>query len=244
MQLTHLQRLEAEAIQIMREVVAKCEKPVMMHSIGKDSTVMLHLARKAFAPVPPLLHARTEAGAGRARLRHRIRRWPARRREVACQGTHLLVPHRDAPLGPEEPAPRTLAPYNGRKRKRKGESIRVFPISNWTGIDIWQYIAQKNIEIVPLYLAAVRRVVERDGMLLMVDDERMPLLDGESSAMRQVRFRTLGRYPLTGAVESDATTLAEVVREVLMARGSELQGRVIDRDDGASMEQKKQNGCF
>jgi len=299
MQLTHLQRLEAEAIHIMREVVAECENPVMMYSIGKDSTVMLHLARKAFYPAPPpfpLLHIDST---------WEFREMYELREHVAANyGVRVLVHHNpeavelginpfehgseihtelwrtrglkqaldghgfDAAFGggrrdeeksrakerifsfrtelhrwdPKNQRPELWRLYNG--RKRKGESIRVFPISNWTEIDIWQYIAQENIEIVPLYLAAFRPVVERDGMLLMVDDERMPLLAGEVPAMRQVRFRTLGCYPLTGAVESDATTLTDVVREVLLARSSEREGRVIDRDGGASMEQKKQNGYF
>ncbi len=299
MQLSHLQRLEAEAIHIMREVVAECRNPVMMYSIGKDSTVMLHLARKAFYPAPPpfpLLHIdSTWEFREMYALRDRV---------AATYGVQVLVHHNpeavalginpfdhgseihtelwrtrglkqaldahgfDAAFGggrrdeeksrakerifsfrtethrwdPKNQRPELWRLYNG--RTRKGESIRVFPISNWTEIDIWQYIDQENIEIVPLYLAAERPVVERDGTLLMVDDERMPLLDGEEPARKSVRFRTLGCYPLTGAVESHATTLPAVVRELLLARTSERQGRVIDRDGGASMEQKKQNGYF
>ena len=299
MKLTHLQRLESEAIHILREVVAECEKPVMMYSIGKDSTVMLHLARKAFYPAPPpfpLLHIDST---------WEFREMYSLRERVAAHyGVQVLVHHNpeavalginpfdhgseihtdlwrtrglkqaldehgfDAAFGggrrdeeksrakerifsfrsaqhrwdPKNQRPELWRLYNG--RKHKGESIRVFPISNWTEIDIWQYIALENIEIVPLYLAAERPVVERDGMLIMADDERMRLLPGEVPALKRVRFRTLGCYPLTGAVESDATTLPAVVREVLLARSSERQGRVIDRDGGASMESKKQEGYF
>ena len=299
MKLTHLQRLESEAIHILREVVAECEKPVMMYSIGKDSTVMLHLARKAFYPAPPpfpLLHIDST---------WEFREMYSLRERVASHyGVQVLVHHNpeavalginpfdhgseihtdlwrtrglkqaldehgfDAAFGggrrdeeksrakerifsfrsaqhrwdPKNQRPELWRLYNG--RKHKGESIRVFPISNWTEIDIWQYIALENIEIVPLYLAAERPVVERDGMLIMADDERMRLLPGEVPALKRVRFRTLGCYPLTGAVESDATTLPAVVREVLLARSSERQGRVIDRDGGASMESKKQEGYF
>jgi len=299
MTLTHLQRLEAEAIHILREVVAECEKPVMLYSIGKDSTVMLHLARKAFHPAPPpfpLLHIDSTW-----EFREM---YDLRERVAAHYGVQVLVHHNpeavalginpfehgseihtdlwrtrglkqaldaggyDAAFGggrrdeeksrakerifsfrstqhrwdPKNQRPELWRLYNS--RKQKGESIRVFPISNWTEIDIWQYIAQEKIEIVPLYLAAVRPVVERDGVLIMVDDERIPLRPGEAPQMKQVRFRTLGCYPLTGAVESDATTLTAVIGEVLLARSSERQGRVIDRDGGASMESKKQEGYF
>jgi sulfate adenylyltransferase subunit 2 len=299
MTLTHLQRLEAEAIHILREVVAECEKPVMLYSIGKDSTVMLHLARKAFHPAPPpfpLLHIDSTW-----EFREM---YDLRERVAAHYGVQVLVHHNpeavalginpfehgseihtdlwrtrglkqaldaggyDAAFGggrrdeeksrakerifsfrstqhrwdPKNQRPELWRLYNS--RKHKGESIRVFPISNWTEIDIWQYIAQEKIEIVPLYLAAVRPVVERDGVLIMVDDERIPLRPGEAPQMKQVRFRTLGCYPLTGAVESDATTLTAVIGEVLLARSSERQGRVIDRDGGASMESKKQEGYF
>jgi sulfate adenylyltransferase subunit 2 len=297
--LTHLQRLEAEAIHILREVVAECEKPVMLYSIGKDSTVMLHLARKAFHPAPPpfpLLHIDST---------WEFREMYALRERVAAHyGVQVLVHHNpdavamginpfehgseihtdlwrtrglkqaldaggyDAAFGggrrdeeksrakerifsfrssqhrwdPKNQRPELWRLYNS--RKHKGESIRVFPISNWTEIDIWQYIAQERIEIVPLYLAAERPVVERDGTLIMVDDDRLPLRPGETPQTRRVRFRTLGCYPLTGAVESDATTLTDVIGEVLLARSSERQGRVIDRDGGASMESKKQEGYF
>ena len=299
MTLTHLQRLEAEAIHILREVVAECEKPVMLYSIGKDSTVMLHLARKAFHPAPPpfpLLHIDSTW-----EFREM---YDLRERVAAHYGVQVLVHHNpeavalginpfehgseihtdlwrtrglkqaldaggyDAAFGggrrdeeksrakerifsfrstqhrwdPKNQRPELWRLYNS--RKQKGESIRVFPISNWTEIDIWQYIAQEKIEIVPLYLAAIRPVVERDGVLIMVDDERIPLRPGEAPQMKQVRFRTLGCYPLTGAVESDATTLTAVIGEVLLARSSERQGRVIDRDGGASMESKKQEGYF
>jgi sulfate adenylyltransferase subunit 2 len=297
--LTHLQRLESEAIHILREVVAECEKPVMLYSIGKDSTVMLHLARKAFHPAPPpfpLLHIDST---------WEFREMYALRERVAAHyGVQVLVHHNpeavalginpfehgseihtdlwrtrglkqaldaggyDAAFGggrrdeeksrakerifsfrsaqhrwdPKNQRPELWRLYN--PRKHRGESIRVFPISNWTELDIWQYIAQENIEIVPLYLAAERPVVERDGTLIMVDDERIPLRPGEVPLMKRVRFRTLGCYPLTGAVESGATTLTAVIGEVLLARSSERQGRVIDRDGGASMESKKQEGYF
>ena len=297
--LSHLQRLESEAIHVLREVVAECDQPVMLYSIGKDSTVMLHLARKAFFPAPPpfpLLHIDST---------WEFREMYALRERVADHyGVRVLVHHNpeavamginpfdhgseihtemwrtrglkqaldahgfDAAFGggrrdeeksrakerifsfrtaqhrwdPKNQRPELWRLYNS--RKHKGESIRVFPISNWTELDIWQYIAQEEIEIVPLYLAAERPVVERDGMLIMVDDARMPLRPGEAPQLRRVRFRTLGCYPLTGAVESDADTLPAVIAEVLGARSSERQGRVIDRDGSASMEQKKQDGYF
>jgi sulfate adenylyltransferase subunit 2 len=297
--LTHLEQLEAESIHIMREVVAETERPVMLYSVGKDSAVMLHLARKAFYPAPPpfpLLHVdttwkfrdmyklrdqvaresgmellvyqnpeakerginpfdhgshphrhvedrRAEAGAGEIRLRRGLRRAPARRGEEPRQGADLQLPLGSHRWDPKYQRPELWNLYNA--RKAPGESIRVFPISNWTELDIWQYIYAEDIPIVPLYLAAPRPTVERDGLLLMVDDERFPLREGEVPVDRSIRFRTLGCYPLTGAVESDATTLAEVIQEMLVATTSERQGRAIDRDaGGASMEKKKQEGYF
>ncbi len=299
MTLTHLQRLEAESIHIMREVVSECEKPVMLYSIGKDSAVMLHLARKAFFPsVPPfpLLHVDTT---WKFRAMYEMRSRMAE--EI---GMDLLVYHNpeakelginpfdhgsqihtdmwktqglkqaldkygfDAAFGgarrdeeksrakervfsfrstqhrwdPKSQRPELWRLYNG--RKAKGESIRVFPISNWTELDIWQYIHLENIPIVPLYLAKERPVVERDGSLIMVDDERMPLKEGEVPMMKKVRFRTLGCYPLTGAVESEADSLMAIIQEMLLTKTSERQGRVIDHDASASMEKKKQEGYF
>jgi sulfate adenylyltransferase subunit 2 len=297
--LTHLQRLEAESIHIMREVVAEAEKPVMLYSIGKDSSVMLHLAKKAFYPAPPpfpLLHVDTT---------WKFRDMYALRERMAREtGTELLVYHNpealeqginpfthgsavhtdlwktqglkraldkygfDAAFGgarrdeeksrakervfsfrsaqhhwdPKNQRPEVWNLYSA--RKHKGESIRVFPISNWTELDVWQYIYLEDIPIVPLYFAAARPVVERDGMLIMVDDERMPLLPGEKPVMKKVRFRTLGCYPLTGAVESEADTLPEIIKEMLLTRTSERQGRLIDQDAAASMEKKKQEGYF
>jgi sulfate adenylyltransferase subunit 2 len=297
--LTHLDRLEAEAIHIMREVVAECERPVMLYSIGKDSTVMLHLARKAFYPAPPpfpLLHIdSTFEFCQMYELRERVARhygvevlvhhnpeavalginpfehgseihtdlWRTqglrqaldhhgfdaafgggRRDEEKSRAKERIFSFRSAQhrWDPKNQRPELWRLYNG--RKSKGESIRVFPISNWTELDIWQYIHKEAIEIVPLYLAAERPVVERDGNLIMVDDERLPLRSGEVPLMRRIRFRTLGCYPLTGAVESSADTLTEVIREVLMANSSERQGRVIDQDGASSMEKKKQEGYF
>ena len=297
--LTHLQRLEAESIQIMREVVAETDNPVMLYSVGKDSAVMLHLARKAFAPGPPpfpLLHVDT---------RWKFRAMYAFRDQVAREtGMELLVHINpegiekdinpfthgsaihtdvmkteglkqaldqygfDAAFGgarrdeeksrakerifsfrtaqhrwdPKNQRPELWKLYN--TRRHKGESIRVFPLSNWTELDIWQYIYQENIDIVPLYFAEQRPVVERDGSLIMVDDERMPLNEGEVPEYRRVRFRTLGCYPLTGAIESSAATLAEIIEEMLLSRSSERQGRVIDRDSSGSMEKKKREGYF
>ena len=198
--LTHLQRLEAESIHILREAVAESERPVMLYSIGKDSSVLLHLAMKAFYPAKPpfpLLHVDTT--------------WKFR------------------------------AMYG---RKRPGESIRAFPLSNWTELDVWHYIRRERIALVPLYLAAERPVVERDGALIMVDDDRLPLRAGEVPELRKVRFRTLGCYPLTGAVESSADTLDAVIGELLRSTTSERQGRVIDHDSSGSMEKKKQEGYF
>ena len=297
--LTHLQRLEAESLHILREAVAEAENPVMLYSIGKDSTVMLHLARKAFFPSPPpfpLLHIDST---WEFRAMYELREEVARaygvevlvhlNPDAVAQGINpfdhgseihtdlwrtqglrqALDLHRfDVAFGggrrdeeksrakervfsfrtpqhrwdPKHQRPELWRLYNG--RKRQGESIRVFPISNWTELDIWQYIHLERIPIVPLYLAAERPVVERDGTLLMVDDERFPLRAGEVPVMRSIRFRTLGCYPLTGAMDSTARTLPEVIQEMLLARTSERQGRVIDRDGSASMERKKQEGYF
>jgi sulfate adenylyltransferase subunit 2 len=297
--LTHLQRLEAESIHIMREVVAECERPVMLYSIGKDSAVMLHLATKAFFPaVPPfpLLHVDTT---WKFRAMYEFRDAMAKKlgmqllvhvnQEGLAQGigpfTHGSQVHTDvmktqglkqaldkygfdAAFGgarrdeeksrakerifsfrsaahrwdPKQQRPELWSLYNA--RKHPGESLRVFPLSNWTELDIWQYIWLENIPIVPLYLSAERPVVERDGALIMVDDERMPMKPGEKPMMKKVRFRTLGCYPLTGAVESDADTLPAIIQEMLLTRTSERQGRVIDHDAAASMEKKKQEGYF
>src|ERR1700690_371042 len=297
--LSHLARLEAESIHILREVVAECERPVMLYSIGKDSSVMLHLAFKAFYPgrLPfPLLHVDTtwkfremiafrDATVQRMGLDLIVHT----NQEGLAQGinpfTHGAAVHTDimktqalkqaldlhgfdAAFGgarrdeeksrakgraastraahprwdPKRPRPELWRLYN--PRKAKGESLRVFPLSNWTELDLWQYIHQERIPIVPLYFAAERPVVERDGTLIMVDDERMPLEPGERPQLRRVRFRTLGCYPLTGAIPSEAGTLTQIIEEMLSARTSERQGRVIDRDAGASMEQKKQEGYF
>ncbi|MDP9414578.1 MAG: sulfate adenylyltransferase subunit CysD [Pseudomonadota bacterium] len=297
--LTHLEQLEAESIHIMREVVAETERPVMLYSVGKDSAVMLHLARKAFYPAPPpfpLLHVDTtwkfrEMYALRDRvaresgmelivyrnpdaerlginpfdhgsrhtdmwktegLKQALDRYGfdaafggARRDEEKSRAKERIFSFRSAThrWDPKNQRPELWNLYNA--RKAKGESIRVFPLSNWTELDIWQYIYAEDIPIVPLYLAAPRPTVERDGLILMVDDERFPLKPGEVPIERSVRFRTLGCYPLTGAVESEARTLAEVIQEMLVATTSERQGRAIDRDGGsASMEKKKQEGYF
>jgi len=298
MTLTHLQRLEAESIHILREVVAEAEKPVMLYSIGKDSAVMLHLAKKAFYPSPPpfpLLHvdttwkfqamyemrARSAREAGMELLVHQnpeakakginpfdhgvlhTDMWKteglkqaldqhgfdaafggARRDEEKSRAKERIFSFRSANhrWDPKNQRPELWKLYNA--RKAKGESIRVFPISNWTELDIWQYIRRENIEIVPLYFAAPRPTVERDGMLLMVDDERFRLHPGEQPVMRSVRFRTLGCYPLTGAVESEASDLDSVIQEMLLTTTSERQGRAIDHDQAASMEKKKQEGYF
>jgi sulfate adenylyltransferase subunit 2 len=295
----HLAQLEAESIYIMREVVAQCAKPVMLYSIGKDSSVMLHLAMKAFWPSKPpfpLLHIDTTW-----KFREMI---AFRDRRVAELGLDLIVHTNhdglragvgpfshgsavytevmktdalkqaldthgfDAALGgarrdeersrakervfsfrtathrwdPRNQRPELWNIYNG--RVQKGESIRVFPLSNWTEIDIWQYILTENIPVVPLYFAKDRPVVERNGCLIMVDDERMPLLAGEQIQIRRVRFRTLGCYPLTGAVESHAATASEIIRETIATKTSERRSRVIDHDQDASMERKKQTGYF
>jgi len=297
--LTHLQRLEAESIHVMREVVAECERPVMLYSIGKDSAVMLHLAVKAFFPaLPPfpLLHVDTT---WKFRAMYEFRDTMAKKlgmqllvhvnQEGLAQGigpfTHGSQVHTDvmktqalkqalekygfdAAFGgarrdeeksrakerifsfrsaqhrwdPKQQRPELWSLYNA--RKHPGESLRVFPLSNWTELDIWQYIYLQNIPIVPLYFAAVRPVVERDGGLIMVDDARMPLKAGEQPLLKKVRFRTLGCYPLTGAVESEADTLPAIIQEMLLTTTSERQGRVIDHDAAASMEKKKQEGYF
>jgi sulfate adenylyltransferase subunit 2 len=298
-QLTHLQKLEAEAIHIIREVVATCENPVMLYSIGKDSAVLLHLALKAFHPGPlpfPLLHVDTtwkfremiEFRDRRARelgvnlivhinqdgvrdginpfdsgsrlhtdvmktqgLRQALEKYGydaafggARRDEEKSRAKERVFSFRSADhrWDPKRQRPEPWRLYN--TRKRAGESFRVFPLSNWTEADVWAYIASENIPVVPLYFAAPRPVVERDGALIMRDDERMALRPGEQVEMRWVRFRTLGCYPLTGAVDSRATTLADIIDEMRLSRSSERQGRVIDHDGAGSMEQKKQEGYF
>jgi sulfate adenylyltransferase subunit 2 len=297
--LTHLQRLEAESIHIMREVVAETDNPVMLYSIGKDSSVMLHLARKAFFPARPpfpLLHVDTtwkfrdmyamrERAARETGMTLLVHQNPeakalninpfdhgsqvhtdiwktqglrqaldlhgfdaafggARRDEEKSRAKERIFSFRTAQhrWDPKNQRPELWRLYNA--RKRKGESMRVFPISNWTELDVWLYIYVENIPIVPLYFAAKRPVVNRDGTLVMVDDERMRLRPGEQPVQKRVRFRTLGCYPLTGAVESGANTLLEIIRELLLARTSERQGRMIDHDGAASMEKKKQEGYF
>jgi sulfate adenylyltransferase subunit 2 len=297
--LTHLERLEAESIHIMREVIADAEKPVMLYSVGKDSAVMLHLARKAFYPSPPpfpLLHVDTTWKFREMyKLRDRMAQesgmellvyknpecverginpfdhgplhtdmWKteglkqaldhygfdvafggARRDEEKSRAKERIFSFRTASHGwdPKNQRPELWNLYNARKAKNEG--IRVFPISNWTELDIWQYIHLNDIPIVPLYFSAKRPTVERDGMLLMVDDDRFPLRPGEVPVERSIRFRTLGCYPLTGAVESEAKTLPEVIQEMLLTTTSERQGRIIDKDGGdASMEKKKQEGYF
>ena len=297
--LSHLQRLESESIHIMREVVAEAERPVMLYSIGKDSSVMLHLARKAFYPaVPPfpLLHVDTtwkfrEMYAMRDRMAKEsgmqliVHLNPEAVEKGINPFTHGSAVHTDvwktqglkqaldkygfdAAFGgrrrdeeksrskervfsfrtalhrwdPKNQRPELWRLYNA--RKHKGESIRIFPLSNWTELDVWQYLYLEKVPIVPLYFSRVRPVVERDGALIMVDDDRMPLRPGEKPMMKKVRFRTLGCYPLTGAVESNAETLAEVIQEIASARTSEREGRVIDHDAPSSMEAKKQEGYF
>ncbi|MEA3139070.1 MAG: sulfate adenylyltransferase subunit 2 [Gammaproteobacteria bacterium] len=296
--LTHLQRLEAESIHIMREVISESEKPVMLYSVGKDSTVMLHLARKAFFPaIPPfpLLHVDTTwkfremyamrdsmaKSSGMQLIVHlnpdAVARginpfdhgalhtdiWKteglkqaltefgfdaafggARRDEEKSRAKERIFSFRSANhrWDPKNQRPELWNVYNA--RKSRGESIRVFPLSNWTELDIWQYIHLENIPIVPLYFAAPRATVERDGLLLMVDDDRFRLRAGEIPVMRSIRFRTLGCYPLTGAIASHATTVPQVIQEMLLTTTSERQGRTIDRDQAASMEQKKQSGYF
>jgi sulfate adenylyltransferase subunit 2 len=296
--LTHLQQLEAESIHILREVVAETDNPVMLYSVGKDSAVMLHLARKAFFPAPPpfpLLHVdttwkframyelrdRAVRAAGMELLVHRnpealrlginpfdhgsrhTDMWKteglrqaldlhgfdaafggARRDEEKSRAKERVFSFRSAQhrWDPKNQRPELWDLYNA--RKGKGESIRIFPLSNWTELDIWQYIYAEGIEIVPLYLAAPRPTVERDGLILMVDDDRFPLAQGETPVERSIRFRTLGCYPLTGAVESDATSLPAVIQEMLVATTSEREGRAIDKDQAASMEKKKREGYF
>ncbi len=296
--LTHLQRLEAESIHIMREVVANAENPVMLYSVGKDSACMLHLAKKAFYPAPPpfpLLHVDTtwkframydmrEKAAKDAGMDLIVHQNPealekginpfdhgslhtdmwkteglkqaltkynfdvafggARRDEEKSRAKERVFSFRSANFrwDPKNQRPELWKLYN--TRKAKGESIRVFPVSNWTELDIWQYIHLEGIEIVPLYFSAKRPVVERDGLLLMVDDDRFRLNPGEVPQMRSIRFRTLGCYPLSGAVESEATTLPQVIQEMLLTTTSERQGRAIDHDQAASMEKKKQEGYF
>ncbi len=297
--LTHLRRLEAESIHIMREVAAECERPVMLYSIGKDSSVMLHLARKAFYPAKPpfpLLHVDTKwkfremiafrdltvrqlglelivhvnpEGAERginpfvhgSAVHTDIMKTQAlkqaldahgfdaalggaRRDEEKSRAKERIFSLRSAHhrWDPGRQRPELWRLYNA--RKQKGESLRVFPLSNWTELDVWHYIYRQEIPVVPLYFARERPVVERDGALLMVDDERMPLLPGERPALRMVRFRTLGCYPLTSAIESEAGTLPAIIRELMQSRYSERQGRVIDHDGASSMEKKKQEGYF
>jgi sulfate adenylyltransferase subunit 2 len=297
--LTHLQRLEAESIQIMREVVAECDKPVMLYSIGKDSAAMLHVALKAFYPAPlpfPLLHVDT---LWKFQAMYKLRAEIAQRYKLqlivhtnqdgVAQGvnpfTHGSAVHTDimktqalkqaldlhgfnAAFGggrrdeeksrakervfsfrsaqhrwdPKNQRPELWSLYN--TRMHRGESLRVFPMSNWTELDIWQYIYLHDLPIVPLYYAAERPVVERDGTLIMVDDDRMPLRPGEQPMLKKVRFRTLGCYPLTGAIESEADTLTAIIQEMLLTTTSERQGRLIDSDQSASMEKKKQEGYF
>ena len=297
--MNYLRRLEAESIHIMREVVAQFRNPVMLYSVGKDSSVMLHLALKAFYPGRPpfpflhvdttwkfremiefrdaqmkkhgldlIVHTNQEGVAqginpfdhGSAAYTDAMKTQAlkqaldmhgfdaafggARRDEEKSRAKERVFSFRTAThrWDPKKQRPELWSLYNG--RLNKGESIRVFPLSNWTELDIWQYIYLENIPIVPLYLSAERPVVERDGTLIMVDDERMPLEPGETPQMKRVRFRTLGCYPLTGAIESEADTLTEIIQEMLLARTSERQGRVIDHDSAASMEKKKQEGYF
>jgi sulfate adenylyltransferase subunit 2 len=298
MPLTHLSNLEAEAIEILREVVSEAENPVMLYSVGKDSAVMLHLAKKAFYPSPPpfpLMHVDTTwkfqemyklrdkaaKDAGMELIVHQnpeakeqginpfdhgalhTDMWKteglkqaldkhgfdaafggARRDEEKSRAKERVFSFRTAQhrWEPKAQRPELWSLYNS--RKGKGESMRVFPLSNWTELDIWQYIHLEGIEIVPLYFAAPRPTVQRDGLILMVDDDRFPLEPGEKPAMRSIRFRTLGCYPLTGAVQSEAATLTDVIQEMLLTTTSERQGRAIDKDQGASMEVKKQQGYF
>ncbi|MCA6128774.1 sulfate adenylyltransferase subunit CysD [Thalassolituus oleivorans] len=297
--LTHLKQLEAESIHIIREVAAEFDNPVMMYSIGKDSAVMLHLARKAFYPGKPpfpLMHVDTtwkfkemiafrdkmveeigmdlivhinqegvDQGVGpfthgsskhtdimkTQGLKQALDKYGfdaafggARRDEEKSRAKERVYSFRDAKhrWDPKNQRPELWNIYNG--KVNKGESIRVFPLSNWTELDIWQYIYLESIPLVPLYFSDVRPVVERDGMLIMVDDDRMPLAEGEVPMMKSVRFRTLGCYPLTGAVESEAATLPEIIQEMLLTTTSERQGRAIDHDSSGSMEKKKQEGYF
>ena len=296
--LTHLSKLESEAIHIMREVVAEAESPVMLYSIGKDSAVMLHLAKKAFYPSSPpfpLLHVDTtwkfqemyklrEKSAKDAKMELLIHKNPealkrginpfehgalhtdlwkteglkqaldkfkfdaifggARRDEEKSRAKERIFSFRNSHhrWEPKSQRPELWSLYN--TRKSKGESFRVFPLSNWTELDIWQYIYLENIEIVSLYFAAPRPTVDRDGLILMIDDDRFPLDKNEKPTTRSIRFRTLGCYPLTGAIESNAKTLLEVIQETLLTTTSERQGRRIDKEQGSSMELKKQQGYF
>ncbi|MCK2169022.1 sulfate adenylyltransferase subunit CysD [Thalassospira xiamenensis] len=297
--MTHLRQLEAESIHIIREVAASFERPVMLYSIGKDSSVLLHLARKAFYPAPPpfpLMHVDTtwkfremiefrdkvaaeygfelivhinqegvDQGIGpfthgsslhtdvmkTQSLKQALNKYEfdaafggARRDEEKARAKERVFSFRTEThrWDPKNQRPELWDIYNA--RINKGESIRAFPISNWTELDIWQYIYLEQIPIVPLYYSAKRPVVERDGMLIMVDDDRMPLNPGEKPEMKSVRFRTLGCYPLTGAVESEAATLPDIIQEMLLTRSSERQGRMIDHDQAGSMEKKKQEGYF
>ncbi len=296
---SHLERLEAESIFILREVAATAERPVMMYSIGKDSAVLLHLARKAFFPGPlpfPLLHVDTGwKFREMIEFRNRLSKAPgikvivhqnqegleqginpidhgsavhtdvmktqalkqalshyqfdmaiggARRDEEKSRAKERIFSFRTAQhrWDPKNQRPELWNHFN--TRMNAGENVRVFPLSNWTELDVWQYIYQEDIELVPLYLAAERPVVERDGMLIMVDDDRLKLLPGETVQTRRVRFRTLGCYPLSGAIESTADTIPKIIEEMLVSTTSERQGRLIDKDAGASMEQKKQEGYF
>jgi sulfate adenylyltransferase subunit 2 len=295
----HLRRLEAEAIAILREVVAEFRNPVMLYSIGKDSSVMLHLAMKAFFPAKPpfpLLHVDTtwkfremitfrdetaarlgldllihinEEGVQRGvspvesgssvhtqvmkteGLRQALDKWGfdaafggARRDEEKSRAKERIFSHRSAQHGwdPRNQRPELWRLFN--TRIRAGESMRVFPLSNWTELDVWDYIAEEDIPVVPLYFAMERPVVERDGSLIMVDDERLPLLPGETPRMEKVRFRTLGCYPLTGAIHSDAASLDDIIAEMRASTTSERQGRLIDHDESGSMEKKKREGYF
>ncbi|WP_430476019.1 sulfate adenylyltransferase subunit CysD [Thalassospira lucentensis] len=297
--MTHLRQLEAESIHIIREVAASFERPVMLYSIGKDSSVLLHLARKAFYPAPPpfpLMHVDTtwkfremiefrdkvaaeygfdlivhinqdgvDQGIGpfshgssmhtdvmkTESLKQALNKYKfdaafggARRDEEKARAKERVFSFRTEThrWDPKNQRPELWDIYNA--RINKGESIRAFPISNWTELDIWQYIYLEQIPIVPLYYSAKRPVVERDGTLIMVDDDRMPLNPGEKPEMKSVRFRTLGCYPLTGAVESEAATLPDIIQEMLLTRSSERQGRMIDHDQAGSMEKKKQEGYF
>jgi sulfate adenylyltransferase subunit 2 len=297
--MSHLDALEAEAIHIMREVVAEAENPVMLYSIGKDSSVMLHIARKAFHPgkIPfPIMHIDTmwkfsemidfrdniakeldldmivhinpegkkmgmnpfEYGSSKHTdlmktegLKQALDKYQfdvafggARRDEEKSRAKERIFSFRTSKhrWNPKNQRPELWNLYN--TQKNKGESIRVFPLSNWTELDIWQYIYLEKIPIVPLYFSKERPVVERDGTLILVDDDRLPLTEGEKPMMKSVRFRTLGCYPLTGAVESEADTLPEIIQEMLLTTTSERQGRTIDHDSNASMEKKKQEGYF
>ena len=299
MSLTHLQQLEAESMHIIREVAAEFDNPVMLYSIGKDSSVLLHLARKAFAPgkIPfPLMHVDTNWKFGEMisfrdkqaekygfelivhknqdgldmninpfvhgsskhtdimktqGLKQALNKYGfdaafggARRDEEKSRAKERVYSFRDKfhRWEPKNQRPELWNLYNG--QINKGESIRVFPLSNWTELDIWQYIYRENIELVPLYFAKQRPVVERDGMKILVDDERLPLEQGEHPAMESVRFRTLGCYPLTGAIDSTANTLPEIIEEMLLSTSSERQGRAIDKDQAGSMELKKREGYF